>query len=298
MRRAVVLAILASTLSLSVLAQDLPTKKVLNLALAKRLIAAAEAEALRRGATVVIAVVDDGGHLVLLERLDDTQVASVEVAIGKARTAAIFRRPSKVFEDQVRNGRIAALALPGATPLQGGVPVFVDGKVIGAIGASSNTPSEDEELPRWEQLRLRSGQDAVPSPNLVLRECPIWACSWRPRHKKGILGGEVVKISVLYPNHPDTTFDMSYYLNCHIKLVQQLLAPRLKGVAVEKGICGRHADSPSSYVVMAHRLFESIADYHASFEPHAETIVCDIPNYTNSQPTIQISEIKLQSCYE
>ena len=72
---------------------ELPTKKVLTLGMAKKLVAAAEAEAKKRGATVVIAVVDDGGQLILLERLDDTQVASVEVAIGKARTAAIFRRP-------------------------------------------------------------------------------------------------------------------------------------------------------------------------------------------------------------
>ena len=125
---------------------ELPTKKVLTLGLAKRLVAAAEAEAKKRGATVVIAVVDDGGQLILLERLDDTQVASVEVAIGKARTAAIFRRPSKEFEDQVKNGRVAALALPGATPLQGGIPISVDGKVIGAIGASGNSPQEDEEI--------------------------------------------------------------------------------------------------------------------------------------------------------
>jgi len=125
---------------------ELPTKKILTLGLAKRLVAAAEAEAKKRGATVVIAVVDDGGQLILLERLDDTQVASVEVAIGKARTAAIFRRPSKVFEDQVKDGRVAALALPGATPLQGGIPIAVEGKVIGAIGASGNSPQEDEEI--------------------------------------------------------------------------------------------------------------------------------------------------------
>jgi glc operon protein GlcG len=91
-------------------------------------------------------VVDDGGHVLLLERLDDTQVASVEVGIGKARTAAIFRRPSKVFEDQIRNGRVAALALAGATPLQGGVPIYFEGKVIGAIGVSGNTPQEDEDI--------------------------------------------------------------------------------------------------------------------------------------------------------
>lgn len=125
---------------------ELPTKKVLTLGMAKKLVAAAEGEAKKRGATVVIAVVDDGGQLILLERLDDTQVASVEVAIGKAQTAAIFRRPSKVFEDQVKNGRVAALALPGATPLQGGIPITVDGKVIGAIGASGNSPQEDEEI--------------------------------------------------------------------------------------------------------------------------------------------------------
>ena len=127
-------------------AAELPTKQVLTLALAKKIADAAEAEAKKRGATVVIAVVDDGGHLILLERLDDTQVASVEVGIGKARTAAIFRRPSKVFEDQVRNGRVAALGLPGATPLQGGVPIVVNGKVVGAIGVSGNTPQEDEEI--------------------------------------------------------------------------------------------------------------------------------------------------------
>jgi len=125
---------------------ELPVKQVLTLGVAKKIADAAEAEANKRGATVVIAIVDDGGHLILLERLDDTQVASVEVGIGKARTAAIFRRPSKVFEDQVREGRVAALALPGATPLQGGVPITVDGKVIGAIGVSGNTPQEDEDI--------------------------------------------------------------------------------------------------------------------------------------------------------
>lgn len=125
---------------------DLPSKKVLTLEVAKKIAAAAEAEANKRGSTVVIVVVDDGGYPLVLHRLDDTQVASVEVGIGKARTAAIFRRPSKVFEDQVKNGRVAALALPGATALQGGVPIFYEGKVIGAIGVSGNTPQEDEDI--------------------------------------------------------------------------------------------------------------------------------------------------------
>lgn len=125
---------------------QLPEKKVLTLAAAKKIAAAAEADAKARGARVVIAVVDDGGHLLLLERLDDTQVASVEVAIGKARTAAIFRRPSKVFEDQIRDGRVAALGLPGATPLQGGLPLTVAGRVVGAIGVSGETPAQDEDI--------------------------------------------------------------------------------------------------------------------------------------------------------
>src|SRR5206468_12872094 len=142
--------ILAATLlvvlaALAVAAQ-LPTKQVLTLDAAKKIAAAAEAEARKRGATVVIAVVDDGGYLLVLERLDDTQVASVDVGIAKARTAAIFRRPSKVFEDQVRDGRVAALALPGAAPLQGGIPIVFEGKVIGAIGVRGNTPQEDEDI--------------------------------------------------------------------------------------------------------------------------------------------------------
>jgi glc operon protein GlcG len=140
------LLFLLSSLTGNVPAAELPTKKILTLDAAKQVAAAAEAEAKRRGSTVVIVVVDDGGHVLLLERLDDTQVASVEVGIGKARTAAIFRRPSKEFEDQVRNGRVAALALPGATPLQGGIPIVVDGKVLGAIGVSGNTPQEDEDI--------------------------------------------------------------------------------------------------------------------------------------------------------
>ncbi len=121
-------------------------KKALSLDGAKRVAAAAEADARAKGARVVIAIVDEGGSLLLLERLDDTQVASVDVGVGKARTAAIFRRPSKAFEDQIKNGRVAALALSGATPLQGGIPIILDGAVIGAIGVSGETPSQDEEI--------------------------------------------------------------------------------------------------------------------------------------------------------
>ena len=125
---------------------ELPTKPVLTLEVALQIADAAKEEALKRGSTVVIVVVDEGGYPIVLERLNDTQVASVEVGLGKARTAAIFRRPSKVFEDQVKNGRVAALALPGATALQGGIPIEYKGKVIGAIGVSGNSPQEDEDI--------------------------------------------------------------------------------------------------------------------------------------------------------
>jgi len=135
---------------------ELPSRPVLTLEVAKRVGAAAEAEAMKRGATVVIVVVDEGGHVLFLERLNDTQVASVDVGIGKARTAAIFRRPSKVFEDQIRDGRVAALALPGATPLQGGIPLELDGRVIGAVGVSGNTPQEDEDI-------AKAGAAALPA---------------------------------------------------------------------------------------------------------------------------------------
>lgn len=131
----------------SVLAHaQLVEKTALTLEGAKKIAAVAEAKAKAEGARVVIAVVDEGGSLLLLQRLDDTQVASVNVGIDKARTAAIYRRPSKVFEDQVKNGRVSALALQGAVALQGGVPIVVDGKVIGAIGVSGETPSQDEDI--------------------------------------------------------------------------------------------------------------------------------------------------------
>src|SRR5262245_16523482 len=123
-------------------------KKVLTLEAAEKIAAAAAVEATKRNATVVIAVVDDGGYPIIIKRLNNTQVASVDVGIGKARTAAIFRRPSKDFEDQIKNGRIASLVLPGATPLQGGLPLAFNGKVVGAIGVSGNTPQEDEDIAR------------------------------------------------------------------------------------------------------------------------------------------------------
>jgi glc operon protein GlcG len=132
-------------------------KKALTLEGAKKVAAAAAAEANKRGVGVVIAVVDDGGHLLMLERLDNTQVASVDVGIGKARTAAIFRRPTKEFEEGIAKGRTASLVIPGATPLQGGIPIVYEGTVIGAIGVSGDTPAADEEIARAGAAALTAG---------------------------------------------------------------------------------------------------------------------------------------------
>lgn len=145
MHRLLLSVIMGAVISGSAEAQ-LIEKTALTLEGAKKIAAVAEAKAKAEGARVVIAVVDEGGSLLLLQRLDDTQVASVNVGIDKARTAAIYRRPSKVFEDQVKNGRVSALALHGAVALQGGVPIIVGGSVIGAIGVSGETPSQDEAI--------------------------------------------------------------------------------------------------------------------------------------------------------
>lgn len=122
------------------------TRKVLNPAGAEAVMNAAEAYAKEKGYRVVIAVVDPAGNLISLRRLPDTQVASSNVAIDKARTSAIFVRPSRVLEDQVSSGRLGALALHGAAPLTGGIPLTVDGEVVGAIGTSGETPDEDEAV--------------------------------------------------------------------------------------------------------------------------------------------------------
>src|SRR5919204_1704550 len=105
------------------------------------------AEAARRGVAPVVSAVDAGGALMYLHRPDDAQVASVEVTTDKARTAAIYRRPSKDFEDQASGGRPSALHLARAVPLQGGVPIEHDGEVIGAVGVSgASSADEDREL--------------------------------------------------------------------------------------------------------------------------------------------------------
>lgn len=114
-----------------------------TLAQALPIAAAAIAEAAKNNWTVVVAIVDTGGHLVLLERMERTQVGSVEVAIGKARTANGFKRPTKAFEDAVTGGRSVILALPGAVPIEGGLPLVLDDKIVGAIGISGATSQQD-----------------------------------------------------------------------------------------------------------------------------------------------------------
>jgi glc operon protein GlcG len=118
---------------------------VLTLAAAKAMAAAAEAFALARGWTVAIAVVDPSGGLILLHCLDDTQPASQEIAAEKARSAARLRRPTKALEDAIAGGRGAFLSL-GAVMLEGGLPVRVSGQVVGAIGVSGMTSSQDAEV--------------------------------------------------------------------------------------------------------------------------------------------------------
>jgi glc operon protein GlcG len=147
-RKAIAVACVITALATAtgVAEQDVMSRKVLTLSAARKVVAAAEAEATALGVGVVVVVVDDAGHVVTLARMDSAQVASVNVGIGKARTAAIYRRPSRVFEEQIKNGRIAALALADATPLQGGLPILIDGQLVGAVGVSGDTPQVDEQI--------------------------------------------------------------------------------------------------------------------------------------------------------
>jgi glc operon protein GlcG len=125
---------------------QLATKKALTLEAAKQIAAAAEAEAKKNNWTMVISVVDDGGHLIYLERMDGTQIGSVEVAQEKAATAVRFKRPTKALEDTIAGGRQAILKLPGATPIEGGLPIMAGNEFIGAIGVSGGTSPQDGQV--------------------------------------------------------------------------------------------------------------------------------------------------------
>jgi uncharacterized protein (TIGR02118 family) len=103
----------------------------------------------------------------------------------------------------------------------------------------------------------------------------------------------MIKVSVLYPNHEGSTFDMAYYCDRHIPLVRQLLGMALKAVAVEEGIGGVEPGSPPLYLALGHLSFDSLESFQTAFGPNAPEIVADVPNYTNSHPIIQISEVRI-----
>jgi len=103
----------------------------------------------------------------------------------------------------------------------------------------------------------------------------------------------MIRVSALYPNTAGCTFDMPYYLNKHIPMVRQKLGAAIKGASVEQGLGGGQPGSSPAYVAMGHLLFDSVEAFQRAWGPHAEAIIGDIPNYTNTQPTIQVSEVKL-----
>jgi glc operon protein GlcG len=113
---------------------------------AKKIAAAAIAEARKNSWNVAVAIVDNHGFLVYYERLDDTQTASAAIAIEKARSAAMFRRATREMQDAVNKGNPAFLGIPGATPVAGGLPIVSSGKIIGAIGVSGVTSDQDEQV--------------------------------------------------------------------------------------------------------------------------------------------------------
>jgi glc operon protein GlcG len=122
----------------------------ISLDMAKKAMAAAEAEARKNNWPVVIAIVDSGSQLVMLQRLDNTQYGSIDIAKGKATTAVNFRRPSKAFEDGIAAGGVGlrALRIDGLMPLEGGLPIIIDGKIIGGIGTSGVLSSQDAQVSR------------------------------------------------------------------------------------------------------------------------------------------------------
>ena len=142
----------ALVLSLAVFGQtplvppaNIPYGAAISADAAKKIAAAAIAEARKNNWAMAVAVVDPAGYLVYFERMQDTQLGSVEVAIEKAKSAALFRRPTKSFQDTVAGGGqgLRILGLTGAVPVEGGIPIIVDGKLIGAVGASGGSSDQD-----------------------------------------------------------------------------------------------------------------------------------------------------------
>jgi glc operon protein GlcG len=140
-------------------------QKTLTLDGARQVIAAAEAYTKTKAGTGVIAVVDAGGNLMAVERLDGTFNAGANISIGKARTAALFKKPTRVFEEIIKNGRTAMVALPDFTPLQGGVPILVDGELVGAVGVSGAASAQEDEDVALAGAAALSGKPALGSVN-------------------------------------------------------------------------------------------------------------------------------------
>jgi glc operon protein GlcG len=144
--------LLAATLALAAVASgaraQVADQKTLTLEGARKVIAAAEAQAKKANAPGgVIAVVDDGGNLIAVERLDGTFAAGALISIGKARTAVLFKKPTRFFEELIKSGRTPMIALKDFTPLQGGIPIIVNGQVVGGVGVSgAASAQQDEEL--------------------------------------------------------------------------------------------------------------------------------------------------------
>jgi uncharacterized protein GlcG (DUF336 family) len=124
----------------------LGTTKFITLEAAKKMMGAGEAEARKNGWNVAITICDANGDLIMFQKIDDTQNGSIAVSQGKARAAALFKRPSRVLEEMIAGGKTAFLAVDGIVPLQGGVPVTADGRVIGAVGVSGVTSAQDEQV--------------------------------------------------------------------------------------------------------------------------------------------------------
>ena len=151
---------IALAVAAGIASAQVESHKVLTLDGAKKVAAAAAAEAKRSSTpSGAIAIVDDGGHLLYLERLDNTFPAAATVAIEKARTAAQFRRPTRVFEEAIKNGRASLLGVAVMTPLQGGVPIMVDGQMVGAIGVSgAASAQQDDDIAQAASTALETKQ--------------------------------------------------------------------------------------------------------------------------------------------
>jgi glc operon protein GlcG len=121
----------------------LASKKCLTLDLAKKIAAACNAESVKNGWKMFIAIIDDGGNLMYLERMDGAQLGSQFVSVEKGRSALLFKRPTKALEDAVAGGRVVLMKLANAVPVEGGLPLIVDGEFVGAIGISGGTSPQD-----------------------------------------------------------------------------------------------------------------------------------------------------------